>query len=339
MNPLRIPSRAVGFLRRGTRWTTAKALNAAPAGMLAGLARALGRTRPFGLYPGWKFAVEEDRPTWDVTWRLRLWEAYRRRGIERPVRVRWYDDLVVDLALGNDQSRCLYVSGSFEPNEFWFLGWVLTPGAAFVDIGANEGFYTVFAARRVGSEGRVYAFEPSPRERARLEGNLRANRLDNVTVFTQGLAEQAGRAVLHVADPEHNGQNSLGAFGHSGVECAENLEIELTTLDHLRERGSIGKIDVIKMDVEGAEMRVLRGATNTLRRDKPILLLELFDAALRGQGSSAEQVLTFLKGAGFDLYQFDAASGKPIALRAAAAQSSNIIACHPRGKGLQGVVA
>jgi len=246
----------------------------------------------------------------------------------------WHDGLVVDLALGNDQSRRLYVSGSFEPNEFWFLGTVLRPGSAFVDIGANEGFYTIFAARRVAPDGKVYAFEPSPRERSRLEANIEANRLANVTVFREGLADQPGRAVLHLADPEHNGQNSLGAFGHPGVECAANLDIDLTTLDYLRDTGSIARVDVLKMDVEGAEMRVLHGATKTLQRDKPILMLELFDAALRGQGSSAQEVLAFLRDQGFDLYEFDATSGKPTALQTAVTQSSNIVACHAQGQGI-----
>lgn len=317
----------------------ARMIDAAPAGALVALARALGRTRPFGLYPGWKFAIEEDHPTWDVTWRLMLWRAFRDRQIERPVRVRWYDGLAVDLALGNDQSRCLYVSGSFEPNEFWFLGRVLHPGVAFVDVGANEGFYAVFAARRVLPGGTVHAFEPSPRERARLEANVHANGLGNVTVYREGLAEQAGRAILHLADPEHNGQNSLGAFGHPGVNCAEDLEIDLVTLDQLRETGGIERVDVLKMDVEGAEMRVLRGATKTLQRDKPVLMLEVFDAALRGQGSSAEEVLAYLRSLGFHLYEFDNASGRPVAMRAIAAQSSNIVACHPQGRGLRALAA
>jgi FkbM family methyltransferase len=305
-------------------------LDAAPPPMLAGVGRTLARTRPLGLYPGWKFAIEEEHSTWDVAFRLALWRAFRDRGIQRPVRVRWYDGLIVDLILGNDQSRCLYVSGSFEPNEFWFLGTLLRPGMCFVDVGANEGFYTLFAARRVMPDGRVYAFEPSPREAARLENNILINRLANVRVFREGLAEQSGTAVLHVADPEHNGQNTLGTFGHPGVECADNVQVALTNLDLVRDKGEIVRVDVLKMDVEGAEMRVLRGAARTLQLDKPVLLMELFDAALRGQNSSADEVLDFLRNLGFRIFEFDPASGKPVP--SAAPRSSNIIACHPAGR-------
>jgi hypothetical protein len=141
-----------------------------------------------------------------------------------------------------------------------------------------------------------------------------------------------GTAVLHVADPEHNGQNTLGTFGHSGVECADNIEIALTTLDSLRDKGEIVRVDVLKMDVEGAEMRVLRGAAQTLQVDKPMLLIELLDAALRGQASSAEEVLDFLRGLGFRIFEFDQISGKPAEVLDAAPLSSNIIACHPAGR-------
>jgi hypothetical protein len=82
-------------------------LDAAPPPILAGVGRTLARTRPLELYPGWTFAIEEERSTWDVGFRLALWRAFRDRGIQRPVRVRWYDGLVVDLILGNDQSRFL----------------------------------------------------------------------------------------------------------------------------------------------------------------------------------------------------------------------------------------
>jgi FkbM family methyltransferase len=332
----RITAGLRALLRDSATRLTTSLLSVAPPVLLVGMARALAHTRPYGLYPGWKFAVEEDRPTWDVEERLRLWQIFRDRHIERPVRVRWYDGLVVDLTLGNDMSRCLYVSGSFEPNEFCFLGSVLRPGAQFVDIGANEGFYTLFAARRVGPQGRVYAFEPSPRERARLDANIEANKLRNVTVFGEGLAEQEGRAVLHLAEAEHSGQNTLGAFGYPGVDLAADVQVDLTTLDQLRDSGRVARVDVVKMDVEGAEMRVLRGALRTLQHDRPIMMFELFDAALRGQGSSADEVVDFLRGHGFDLYQFDTQSGEPVVLRTTATHSTNIIAFHPQGGRVSG---
>ena len=111
-----------------------------------------------------------------------LWEAARETGFKVPLSVRWHSGTTVNVTLGNDNSLCLYVCGSFEPNEFAFLDRALTPGMTFVDVGANDGYYTLFAARKVGPGGRVIAIEPSSRERAHLRRNLERNSIANVSV-------------------------------------------------------------------------------------------------------------------------------------------------------------
>ena len=137
------------------------------------------------------------------------------RGADSPVR--WHGSTTVDLTLGNDNSLCLYVCGSFEPNEFAFLDRVLRPGMVFVDVGANDGYYTLFAARRVGPSGRVVAAEPSSRERAHLQRNLGRNGLDNVSVVPAAIGAAAGLADLHLAHGVHAGHNTLGSFAHDDV--------------------------------------------------------------------------------------------------------------------------
>ena len=125
------------WIRRGAR----QALSISPEGVLRAIARMLARPRQLGLYPGWKFAIEEDDPTWDVSWRLALWREFKERGIQDPVRVRWIDGLVTDLVLGNDLSRCVYVGGKLEPNESAFSihssnpearSWTLEPTKASI---------------------------------------------------------------------------------------------------------------------------------------------------------------------------------------------------------------
>jgi len=299
-----------------------------PMPALKRIAPALYRVRPLGAYPGWQFAIEERHPTPLLLARKCLWDLYRERGITEPVRVPWYTGLELDLVLGNDQSRCLYVGGSFEPNEFAFLSRILEPGGVFIDIGANEGFYAVFAARRVQPAGRVVAFEPSPRELQRLRHNIEINALANVTVDTRALGRTRGKAVLHIADAEHNGQNTLGGFGHSGVHAIAHVEVELIDLDSLIGELGIAHVEAIKMDVEGAELEVLHGAARTLDQFKPVLLLELFDEALRKQGASADAVLQFLDSRGYRFYTFDAATGVPVAATDLQHLSQNVVAVH-----------
>lgn len=238
------------------------------------------------------------------------------------------EGLKLDLVLGNDQSRCLYVCGSFEPNEFAYLHQTLSRDAIFIDIGANEGFYTVFAARRVGPRGLVIAVEPSPREYARLESNVAINGLSNVRLVRRALGARRGRAVLHVADAEHNGQNTLGDFGHAGVTAVDHLEIELIDLDSLVVEQGLARVDAIKMDVEGAELEVIKGGLQTLERHKPFLLFELFEAALQKQGASAHAVLAQLKELGYLFYAFGESTGLPHALEQLDSRSQNVLAIH-----------
>lgn len=301
------------------------ALHLLPARILSLVASSLADPRPLGRYAGWRFAIEESTPTMRVRLRRLLWEHFKARGINYAVRMKWFDGLKMDLVLGNDQSRCLYVGGSFEPNEFAFLANFLRPGMVVVDAGANEGFYSVFMSRRVGADGQVIAVEPSPREGRRLAHNLAINDIKNVRVVESGLAAKAGRAILHIADPEHNGQNTLGEFIYQGVTRSSDVEIALEPLDELVRRLTTRHLDLIKMDVEGSEMRLLLGAEKVLKEHAPVILFELLDNALRAQGSSAKQVTDFLIERDFKIFTFNAL-GSLTPLQRLEGASSNLVA-------------
>jgi len=271
----------------------------------------LAFVRPLVPYPGWNFGADWDNPDLAFQMRRRIWEAFHQRGLEVPLPFEWYDGLRLNLYLGNDLSRQLYVGGCSEPNEFAFLNSILAPGMVFIDAGANDGIYTLFAARRVGSAGVVWAFEPSRREFARLEENLKLNQLENVRPFQIALADQNGEADLSVAGFEHEGQNTLGAFVHSGAALLRKERVPTRTLDDLVREGNLHKIDVVKIDVEGAEHRVLTGAQDVLKRFRPILLFEVLEAALEKQGATLDELLQLLRSARYEVFGFDPESGQP----------------------------
>ena len=208
--------------------------------------------------PGWRFAEEYyDQRRWLACRRGALWEAGAQYRLTVPLTLAWLDGTTVEVTLGNDNSLCLYVCGSFEPNEFALLGHVLRPGMVFVDVGANDGYYTLFAARRVGSAGRVVAIEPSTRERANLRRNIARNRLDNVVVVPIALGSSRKVAALKMAHGIHAGHNTFGNFAHEGVQ-ADNLEqVDVETLDQAASDLGLERIDFIKIDVEGAEASVI----------------------------------------------------------------------------------
>ena len=249
-------------------------------------ARVVAPTATLELVPGWSFASAERVTGHRARARRALWAAFRDRRIRRPVTIVWYEGLRVRLFLGNDLSLCLYVGGSFEPNEFVLWRSVLEPGMVFVDCGANDGLHSLFAARRVGDTGRVIAVEPSSREHERLMANLRVNELENVTTARVALGASPGVATLAIAGEGHEVLNTIGVrVSNPNVEAARHERVDVRTLDDLVSTLGLGRVDVIKLDVEGSELHVLEGARSVIARHRPLLLLEVEEERLASQGT------------------------------------------------------
>jgi FkbM family methyltransferase len=277
-----------------------------PEADILSIAPSLAVLRPLVPYPGWHFDLELCNN--DFCHRLRRWFWQHFHDLQRdaPVVIRWHEGTSLRVFLGNDLSARLYITGCWEPNEFAFLNHVLLPGMTFLDVGANDGVFTVFAAKRLGPQGVVWAFEPSARELDRLRFNLELNRLA-ARVFPVALAETNGQAQLTVADHEHEMHNTLGALIYEETSTTET--IALRRLDDIVGEDPPARIDVMKIDVEGAELRVLRGAATTLLNYRPILLFEVLDESLRNQGCSAGELLGFVCAQGYNLHFFDPATG------------------------------
>jgi FkbM family methyltransferase len=160
------------------------------------------------------------------------------------------------------------MSGGFEvPETEWLLGRA-RPGTTAIDVGANVGMFTVPLA---GAAERVFAFEPAPPNVERLEDNLRRNGLENVSVRPAAVGERAGRLVLQLGDdPMFHSTTEVG----EGRGTGDELEVEATTIDDEWRAAGSPEVSVLKVDVEGGEPPVLRGATELLAAQKPALLLE-----------------------------------------------------------------
>ena len=254
--------------------------------------------------------------------RLRLWEALAGKRIQ----VAWYEGLRLELVLGNDLSRALYAGGTVDPNEFAFLAALLRPGMTVIDVGANEGLYSVFASRRVGPMGQVIAIEPSLRESARIERNCALNRINNVRIRRLALSDSERAGVLNLADPRHTGHNSLGQFLAPHIRSAGQQPVELVRLDQLVFQEQLASIDVVKIDVEGAELAVLRGGEKTLLEYRPVLMLEFTEETLADHGASTRKIVEFLEGIGYELFEFSATTGEIVPVFRTVPTSVNIVA-------------
>jgi FkbM family methyltransferase len=281
---------------------------------LVQLAESLAVLRPLVPYPGWRFDVDWYNPDLSFQIRQRIWQHFTDRGCEAAVRVLWHRETHLSMYLNNDLSRQIFITGCIDPNEFAFLDRFLEPGMTFIDAGANEGIYSIFAAQCVGGSGTVWAFEPSERELGRLRLNADINAL-NLTIFSLGLSDSERDAELAVAENRHAGLNTLGRIPYAGVGIARAEHIKLVRLDDVVSKHPLSRIDMIKIDIEGGELNMLRGAVETLRRYRPFLLFELLRPALASQGASPEEVIEFLHKQGYTLYEFDPSTGLPTLAR------------------------
>jgi FkbM family methyltransferase len=286
-------------------------LENAPRALVEATARVLARGRPLAVEPGWRFDVGADDPRQLTQFRRDLWTYYRERKIQSPVLFHWYEGLRVRLFLGNDLSLCLYAGGSFEPNEFAFLHSALRPGMIFVDGGANDGLYSLFAARHVRPNGLVIAVEPSQREYDRLIANLRLNRIANVKATKIALGRESGVAALAIAEDGHEGQNTIGAtVSNPTVETAWHETVPVETIDELVAAEELERVDFIKLDVEGSEVDALEGARATIARFRPLMLLEAEDERLASQQRTKDDFVQLVTGFGYELWIFDSATGQ-----------------------------
>ena len=182
----------------------------------------------------------------------------------------------------------------------------------FIDAGAHVGLYTLFASRMVGERGVVLAIEPSSREFERLAHNLQANTVQNVRLRRAALSDRRSQARLTIAEARHSGHNTLGLFAYEITRPAGTEVVPTERLDDIVREERLGRVDVIKMDLEGAELLALEGAREVLQRFRPLLLLELSDRSLQHQQARSALVWDMLERCGYAIHRFDDASGEPV---------------------------
>lgn len=243
--------------------------------------------------------------------------------------MRWYGRFRVFAYPRNEICRTIFVKGCYEPNEFFVLKKVLRTGMTVMDVGANIGLYSIFASRLVGSHGKIIAIEPSQREFGRLTDNLTLNSAHNVCAMRVACSNYSGEADIVIAADGKEGHNTLGSLSYASAKVKEVQRVRIERLDDLVEREEVARVDVLKLDIEGAELFALLGAAKILEHFRPIILIELSDRTLERQGCSTFQIWDLLVSYGYTLFTIDDRTGSLI--RAEQQQhydSKNIVAVH-----------
>ena len=179
-----------------------------------------------------------------------LYKYYCKNSPDTPLTIRIDGDIKARIWPGDAIGRELFVGELFEEDEVNFIKNALKPGMTFFDIGANMGFYTLIGAKRVGSSGQVHSFEPSPRMFQELKFNVELNNFRNVHLNNVALGEKPGCARLSRYDRGKEVYGSLSDRSFPGKTIIGYDEVAVETLNDYMIKKNIGKVDLIKMDIE-----------------------------------------------------------------------------------------
>jgi len=205
-----------------------------------------------------------------------------------------------DFAADRFISPALARHGVFEPFQTEVMLNEVRPGDVVLDLGAHIGYCTLLLARLVGPSGRVVAFEPDPANFELLRRNVEGNGYRNVTLCPLAVSDRCGQARLY-RSADNAGDHRL----HASPEARPSVAVEAVSLDHVF-RDYAGRVDLIKMDVQGSEGAALEGMRGLLGRLPRVkLLTEFWPAGLVRAGWSAERYLGQLQGQDFRLYAVD----------------------------------
>lgn len=210
------------------------------------------------------------------------------------------NDLKIYLNL--DDPRMLQVPNELEEisGEGSFLRRYLQEGDTFLDIGSNHGSFSVAAASFLGPTGKIYAFEPQPQLNRLVQESLRANEAPDFQVFALACSDREGEAQFFVPRSS-SGQAGLH-FRFSAAAAHETITVRLTRLDDLISNHLITGQPFIKLDVEGNELAVLKGAKQFLTTYKPSIYIEINPRAMAAANTTTTQLFNLLTEIGFNGY-------------------------------------
>lgn len=248
--------------------------------------------------------------------------------LNRPLTVS-FDGIPVALAPQGATAGDIWTGLRCERQEVSFILSALKPGMIFFDVGANAGLFAISAAKKLGGKG-VFAFEPCSSTCELLKRNLQLNGLAGVNVIQSALGESVGGGVLQINVRGRDGLNTLGRATHPDSKVVGQENVPITMLDVFMQEHNVPRVDVMKVDIEGAELMMFRGARDLLARaDAPLILYEGFGALTRGFGYHPVEILWFLESCGYSLFVLNSESGEISELKPDYQYDSMVIAAKP----------
>ncbi len=227
-------------------------------------------------------------------WLYRVWLMRLIRQHTEPFEVNGYK-LYVDNNKYDCVAQQLIMNGAYEPYTTSVFQKILKPGMTVIDIGANIGYFTLLSARIVGENGKVFAFEPLPQNYKVLSKNISTNNFKNVSAFQKAVSNSAGMLELYFNAKETGTPSLVG----KSSSLSMHVSVETVTIDDFL-KDQLGKVDLIKIDVEGAEMMVLSGMLGIIKSSPSArIICEFCPDVLTRSGTDPLDYLKYLNSIGF----------------------------------------
>lgn len=237
----------------------------------------------------------------------KLYSRYINSGNGRSIVTSKIDGINYELDLREAIDYAMYTTGSREPSTSRALKTLCKRGDVVLDIGANVGSHALPMASFVGEEGSVYAFEPVPWAMNRMKRNLELNNFNNIVLESIALSDTNEEVEMKFrASFKLGSKSGVGAAGKIDDswwgEC-EHVQVRLETLDSYVSARQLSRLDLIKLDVDGFEGKVIRGALETLERFKPIIIMEVAPAWIEMRGDNIRDILHDIEQLGYRFYR------------------------------------
>lgn len=232
----------------------------------------------------WPLRVGQDLPN-------HLGARLAKRGWLKPIWHEFQPGLWMRLRIEDMTQETILLEDEWDPLLTNFTRKTLGLSDVFIDVGANAGYFSLIAAKCVGDSGKVLAIEPNPSVAEQLRDNVERNNLSQVIIEQTACSDSPSTMTLYLPDKSRLGQASLSKSNAGGVK---SVLVKSVTLDQLIRDHALNRVTFVKIDVEGAELMVLRGMTETLRRLRPIIVLELVPNLLANLGTTKDEVIAFL---------------------------------------------
>jgi len=211
------------------------------------------------------------------------------------------DDLLIQIDTRCFQEWMIFFRGYYETDIVNLLKKILPSNAVAFEVGSNIGSHALIMSRSVGSQGQIFAFEPYPKVFRKLIKNIQTNRISNIHALPHALSDRSDRLTLFFSEDQFSTEEMNSSL-YPDNRLTNQIEVEVKTLDSVFQEQGLNRLDLIKIDTEGSEYKVLQGAQQTIQAHRPYVIFEYGKDNWEKAGYSWSTVESFFSELNYSLY-------------------------------------